>query len=85
MDDLENITLPEFGQAMVRYEKSIPVEPSERTFDNLERQADGRFKDEDLVRILKEAMEDPAGIFGAKMVPKALKIIEIQGINQARK
>jgi cytochrome P450 len=30
-------------------------------------------------------MEDPAGTFGARMVPKALKIVEILGINQARK
>ena len=85
VDDLENVSLSELGQAMLNYEKSIPSNPSERTFGDLERQANGRFKDEDLVRILKESMEDPAGLFGAKTVPKALKIIEIQGINQARK
>ena len=85
VDDLENISLPELGQAMVNYENSIPSEPSERTFDGLERQANGRFRDEDLVRILKDSMEDPAGLFGSKTIPKALKIIEIQGINQARK
>lgn len=84
-EDLDKITLPELGAAFVAYEKSIPAEPSERTFDNLKRGPDGRFKDEDLVRILKEAMEDPAGTFGSNMVPKALKIIEIQGINQARR
>jgi hypothetical protein len=49
------------------------------------RQADGRFRDEDLVRILKEAMEDPAGTFGSNMVLKVLEIIEFQGINQARR
>ncbi|KAJ6137471.1 Cytochrome P450 [Penicillium samsonianum] len=85
VEDLENITLPELGQAMFNFNRLIPVEPSHRTFADLERQDDGKFKNEDLVRILKEAMEDPAGTFGSRMVPKALKIIEIQGINQARK
>jgi linoleate 10R-lipoxygenase len=84
-EELENVSWPELGQALFTFEQSIPKDPSVRTFDGLERQANGTFKDEDLVRILKEAMEDPAGTFGARMVPKALKIVEILGINQARK
>ncbi|SPO03647.1 related to linoleate diol synthase [Cephalotrichum gorgonifer] len=84
-EDLENISLPELGQALARFEEGIPKDPSARTFDGLERQKDGTFKDEDLVRILKEAMDDPAGTFGARMVPKALKIVEVLGIHQARK
>jgi linoleate 10R-lipoxygenase len=84
-DDFQNISWPELGQALLKFEQSIPKDPSVRTFDGLERQADGTFKDEDLVRIMKEAMDDPAGMFGARMVPKALKIVEILGINQARK
>ncbi|KAH7311220.1 linoleate diol synthase [Stachybotrys elegans] len=85
LDELQNLSAMELGRALFEFEKKIPVEPSERTFDGLERQANGRFKDEDLVRILKEAMEDPAGCFGAKMTPKILKIVEMQGILQARK
>ncbi|KAL7919043.1 heme peroxidase [Trichoderma austrokoningii] len=84
-DDLANVSWAELGQALMTFEQSTPKDPSLRTFDGLERQADGRFKDEDLVRILKEAMDDPAGVFGARMVPKALKIVEVLGINQARK
>ncbi|WPH03723.1 Hypothetical protein R9X50_00660600 [Acrodontium crateriforme] len=84
-DNLQDITLPELGKALLEYEKSIPTEPCERTFGGLERLPNGRFKDEDLVRILNEATQDPAGTFGARMVPKALKIVEILGINQARK
>ncbi|KAK1246403.1 hypothetical protein MKX08_000205 [Trichoderma sp. CBMAI-0020] len=85
VDDLANVSWADLGQALMTYEQSIPKDPSLRTFDGLERQADGKFKDEDLVRILKEAMDDPAGLFGARMVPKALKIVEVLGINQARK
>ncbi|KAI0555851.1 heme peroxidase [Xylaria curta] len=84
-DDLKDVSWAELGQALLTFEQSIPKDPSVRTFDGLERQADGTFKDEDLVRILKEAMESPAGMFGARNVPKALKIVEILGINQARK
>ncbi|RFU32277.1 hypothetical protein B7463_g4075, partial [Scytalidium lignicola] len=84
-DDLQNVSWAELGQALLSFEQSTPKDPSVRTFDGLERQEDGTFKDEDLVRILKEAMDDPAGTFGARMIPKALKIVEVLGINQARK
>jgi linoleate 10R-lipoxygenase len=84
-DELKDVSWTELGQALQKFEQSIPADPSARTFDDLERQADGKFKDEDLARILKEAMDDPAGMFGARTVPKALKIVEVLGINQARK
>ncbi|KAM3542308.1 hypothetical protein ARSEF1564_004756 [Beauveria bassiana] len=85
VDDLENVGLAELGKALAEFDKSIPAEPSERTFDGLKRQANGRFRDQDLVRILEEAMEDPAGSFGPHMVPKVLRVVEIQGIIQARR
>ncbi|KAI2608367.1 heme peroxidase [Hypoxylon fragiforme] len=85
VEDLENVSLNELGQALVEFEKKIPQDPSLRTFDGIERQGDGTFKDEDLVRILKEAMEDPAGVFGARTIPKALKVVETLGILQGRK
>jgi cytochrome P450 len=84
-EDLGNISWVELGQALVRYEQTIPADPSEREFSHLKRQADGTFKDEELVGVLDEAMKDPAGVFGARTVPKALKIVEILGIKQARK
>ncbi|KAI1259137.1 heme peroxidase [Xylariaceae sp. FL1019] len=84
-EELENVSWSELGQALLQFEQNTPKDPSKRTFDDLERQADGTFRDEDLVRILNEAMQDPAGCFGARMVPKALKMVEILGINQARK
>ncbi|KAI1106136.1 heme peroxidase [Jackrogersella minutella] len=84
-EDLENVSWTELGGALLAFEQNTPDDPSVRTFDDLERQADGTFKDEDLVRILKESMEDPAGVFGARTIPKALKIVEVLGINQARK
>lgn len=84
-EDLQDVSWTELGQALLTFEQNTPKDPSVRTFDGLERQADGTFKDEDLVRILKTAMEDPAGTFGARMVPKALKVVEVLGIIQGRK
>ncbi|KAI0110077.1 heme peroxidase [Daldinia grandis] len=83
--DLENVSWTELGQALVTFENNTPKDPSLRTFDGLERQANGTFKDEDLTRILKEAMDDPAGVFGARTIPKALKVVEVLGIIQGRK
>ncbi|KAH0432490.1 linoleate diol synthase [Colletotrichum camelliae] len=83
-EDLQNVGMQELGAALMKFEMGIDKDPSKRTFDDLQRGEDGKFKDEDLVRVLKEAMEDPAGTFGARMVPKALKIVEIMGIKQAR-
>ncbi|KAF4461846.1 hypothetical protein FALBO_11355 [Fusarium albosuccineum] len=84
-EDFEKLSLVDLGKALQKFEADTPADPSKRTFDDLKRGEDGKFKDEDLVRILKESMDDPAGTFGARMVPKALKVVEVAGIMQARK
>lgn len=84
-ENLDQVSMRELGEALQDFEKGIPKDPSQRTFDGLKRQADGTFKNDDLVRILKEAMEDPAGVFGSRTIPKALKIVEVLAINQARR
>lgn len=84
-EDLQDVSWVELGQALLAFEQQIPKDPSQRTFSGLERQANGKFKDSDLVQILKEAMNDPCGVFGARTIPKALKIVEVLGIKQARK
>lgn len=82
---LDQLTPHEFIQGLFRFEQMIPEEPSERVFGNLKRGQDGKFNDSELVNIMKESMEDPAGLFGARMVPKALRMIEIAGILTSRK
>ncbi|KAK4169880.1 heme peroxidase [Cladorrhinum sp. PSN259] len=84
--DLEKITWRELAEAIGKYESEIPPDPSARVFGGIERdKATGKFKDEDLVRILKESMDDPACVFGARTTPKVLRTVEILGIQQARK
>ncbi|CCX12338.1 heme peroxidase [Pyronema domesticum] len=79
------ISMPVLFQGIKAFEESIPEDPSVRTFADIKRNADGTFRDEDLVQILKESIEDPAGRFGANHVPDILKPVEILGIIQARK
>ncbi|KAI8959978.1 heme peroxidase [Daldinia sp. FL1419] len=85
VEDLENISWTELGGALLEFENKTPKDPSLRTFDELKRQEDGTFRNEDLVRILKESMDDPAGVFGARTIPKVLKVVETLGIIQGRK
>ena len=54
------------------------------TFDGLQRDESGRFRDADLARILQEGTANPAGAFKARGIPAALRIIEVMSIQQAR-
>lgn len=83
---LEKLTPKELIEGLLAFESKIPVEPRERTFAGLKRDAkSGRFDDASLVQILQESIEDPAGLFGPRMVPKALRVVEVLGILQSRK
>ncbi|KAL5002235.1 heme peroxidase [Aspergillus recurvatus] len=79
------ISTQELLMGLGKYGASLPKDPSQRTFAGLERQEDGTFKDEELVNILTLAIEDVAGSFGARNVPKVLKAVEVLGIEQGRK
>lgn len=58
---LDELTPQELMQGLLKYEQSIDADPSKREFGGIKRGPDGKFKDEDLVRIMKESIEDPAG------------------------
>lgn len=57
------VSMTELLMGLGKYQAELPKDPSKRTFADLERQADGRFKDEDLVNLLVNAVEDVAGEF----------------------
>ncbi|KAF3937371.1 hypothetical protein ABW19_dt0205244 [Dactylella cylindrospora] len=44
-----------------------------------------QFKDEKLIEILSEKMEEPIAQFGPRNIPRALRAVEVAGILQARK
>lgn len=82
--DPGKISLQQFAMGLGKWEATLPADPAERPFAKLQRQADGRFSDDDLVRIFEESVEDVAGAFGASNVPTVFRTIEVLGIKQAR-
>ncbi|KAI6379818.1 hypothetical protein MCOR25_001951 [Pyricularia grisea] len=82
--DPATATLPEFFGALGRFESSFPNEPEKRTLAGLQRQEDGTFEDEGLIKIMQESIEEVAGAFGPNHVPACMRAIEILGMNQAR-
>ena len=84
--DALNMPLMDFIRGVGHWEASLPADPARRTFGKLERNPQtGMFDDDDLVQILTESIEDPAGAFGARNVPAILRAVEIMGIEQSRK
>ncbi|KAL9116562.1 MAG: hypothetical protein Q9187_006913, partial [Circinaria calcarea] len=81
----EEVSLQELLQGLGKWEHSLDKDPQKRPFAHLTRNADGKFNDDDLVKIMTESIEDPAGAFGANNVPVSLKAVSILGMMQARK
>lgn len=81
----DEVEMPQFMRGVGEWEAKIPHDPAERTFGGLERQANGTFNDDDLVKILSESIEDVAGAFGARNVPHIMRLVEVLGIEQCRK
>lgn len=63
----------------------VHPDPSKRNFGGIKRGTDGRFKDEDLAGVLQKATRDPAHRYGGRGTPEVLKVIEIVGMEQARR
>ncbi|KAJ5504378.1 hypothetical protein N7463_007252 [Penicillium fimorum] len=82
--DPKDISMQQFTGGLRQWESKLPADPQERPFAKLQRQADGKFDDNDLVKIFEEGVEDPAGAFGALNVPDVFRSIEVLGIKQAR-
>lgn len=79
----EKIGLAEFYQGVVKYEAGIPKEPSERVFGGMTRDSTtGKFKDNELVQILKDSIEDPAGTSLPHAVPKSEGCALINCVNR---
>ncbi|KAK2858498.1 hypothetical protein FQN49_004674 [Arthroderma sp. PD_2] len=82
--DPEKVSLEEFLRALAKFSAALPADPQDRGLGALKRGPDGLFNDDELVEMLTQRVEDCAGAFGAKGVPKVLRPVEILGIIQAR-
>ena len=82
--DPKEVGFHELVQALSKWEASLPADPQQRPFANLDRDGNGSYSDDAMVKILTESIEDVAGSFGANRVPEILRGVEILGIKQAR-
>lgn len=83
--DISSLSTEEFLTTLrAWFESSVPRDPGQWTFGDLQRKEDGSFPDVDLVELLKIGTDTTAGAFGARNVPPALRAIEILGIQQGR-
>ncbi|KAF1811213.1 heme peroxidase [Eremomyces bilateralis CBS 781.70] len=80
----DDVSWHDFVVRLSELDKQISEDPSERPFARLERQEDGTFDDDDLVKIITEGIEDCANSYGAQRVPAVMKAVEVLGIQQAR-
>ena len=84
--DVNKLTTEELRAGFMRLlGPEMKKDPGERVFGGLTRQANGSFKDADLVELISAGTEDPACAFGPRNVPVVMRAIEVLGIEQARK
>ncbi|KAL8708190.1 MAG: hypothetical protein Q9220_006860 [cf. Caloplaca sp. 1 TL-2023] len=81
----DEVTFEELLQGLGKWEHGLDPDPHKRPFANLQRDADGKFPDEGLSKILTESIEDVAGAFGANNIPKCLRAISMLGLQQGRR
>ncbi len=82
---LEELTVDDMHSMMNTFAAHRSSDPNTREFGGLKRGPDGRFDDARLAEILMKKIDEPAGVFGAKHVPKALRVVEMAAIVAARK
>ncbi|KAJ7254701.1 heme peroxidase [Mycena haematopus] len=82
--DFGSITAEEFMN-VARHKMKADPDPKKWTFNKLQRGTDGRFKDSDLAEILHNATSWRAGAYKARGIPEVLRVIEVLGIEQARR
>ncbi|VBB80807.1 Putative linoleate diol synthase with cytochrome P450 domain [Podospora comata] len=81
----KDLSIHELIMGFGKFESMIPDDPAERPFNKFQRGPDGKFNDDDLVNCISDAIEDPAGSFGARNVPESMRAVEILGIIQGRR
>ncbi|KAL0959661.1 hypothetical protein HGRIS_011363 [Hohenbuehelia grisea] len=80
----DQLTLQDLG-TIGKLFQDVPKDPKTRTFGGLKRGPDGRFSDDDLANVLHTATSHPAGTFRGRGTPPVLRLVEIMGIEQARR
>lgn len=61
--DAHEVSMQELLRGLSKWEHDLAKDPSQRPFAHLERGADGKYSDDDLVKIMTESIEDTAGTY----------------------
>ncbi|KAH0846113.1 hypothetical protein AYO21_10106 [Fonsecaea monophora] len=80
----DDVSLQELMIGLAKYDHDLPKDPLQRPFAHLKRDAHGKFDDGELAKIMQAGVEEVAGAFGARNIPKSLRAITILGIRQSR-
>ncbi|KAK5321703.1 hypothetical protein LTR93_005941 [Exophiala xenobiotica] len=80
----DSVSLQELMAGLGKYDHELPADPFARPFAHLKRSPDGKFDDGDLAKIMQAGVEEVAGAFGARNIPKCLRAITVLGIMQGR-
>ncbi|KDQ11181.1 hypothetical protein BOTBODRAFT_114735 [Botryobasidium botryosum FD-172 SS1] len=82
---METMDLKDFKSLLSKgLERVSALKAHEFTFGGLTRGADGKFASDDIVKILQDATESPAGQYRARGTPAVMRPIEMLGMEQAR-
>jgi linoleate 10R-lipoxygenase len=78
------VSLEELMAGLGKYDHDLPKDPQKRPFARLKRGPDGKFDDGDLAQIMETGIEQVAGSFGARNIPKSMRAVTVLGIVQSR-
>lgn len=79
-----DVSVEELIMGLGKFEHGLPKDPQKRPFAHLQRGPDGKFNDDDLAQIIQIGVEQVAGSFGPRNIPKSMRAITILGIVQSR-
>ncbi|RMZ91623.1 hypothetical protein DV736_g1143, partial [Chaetothyriales sp. CBS 134916] len=82
--DPASLAMSEMLIVLQKWLEALPADPQQRPFHNVERQPDGSLPDDELVSIWIDSVDDVAGAFQTRHVPRVMRSIEMLGIIQAR-
>ncbi|KAI8935646.1 hypothetical protein NX059_007172 [Plenodomus lindquistii] len=83
--NIDDVTIETFHDVMKHYGHLLKEQlPQKWEFGGLKRDADGKFRDDQLAELIKSCTEEPAHAFGAHGTPASLKVVDLMGQLQAR-
>ncbi|GAA5889174.1 hypothetical protein JCM8208_007792 [Rhodotorula glutinis] len=82
---VDEMTRGDFMKAAKALKDKAGPDPLKWHTTGLKRNESGSFNDDDLARVLAEAVDEPAGAFGARHVPAVMRIIDTLGIDASRR